>query len=626
MRAAIYARYSSENQRPESIEDQISSCRKLAAQRGFVLDDAHIYTDMAASGARKDRTGLNALLQASEGRQFEVLLVDDLSRLARNTLLMLTVLEELRFNGVRVVSVADGLDSDDEEASVGIQVRGVFNELQLTDLRKKTLRGQIGQKQRGFTVGEATYGYRSVAVGAIRLDKKGRQRPEGYRMVIEPREAGVVLRVFREFADGRSESMIVRRMNEEGITGRRCSKGWSAATVHRLLRNEKYVGRWIWNRSQTRRDPKTGRRRQFPKAESEWLISNDETLRIVPPELWGRVQARLAEVRKIWPTRKGSRGFVGQTASRVALYPAELLSGAMVCGVCGAGISKVSGKSGGYYGCFGAVRGKCENKLLVRRTLAERVILAAVRDRLASAENVAYVLRRVEEEVARASKESPEVIRLKDAEFEAESRRIANFIEFAAQGRGSRALADALVASERKRDELQAELELLRQARTAVQSVPPLIWIQERIATLQEVLERRTERSALLLRALLGKIRLEPVSRESGRPYYRALSNLQTLALFELGPAPDGGDAGPNAFHWRRRRDSNLRYPSGHSGFQVGSEARLLPSGSDSFNRDSTLADRDPAAVGSRPQEFTDKTRTRERRLRTVQACSWRRA
>ena len=137
MQAAIYARYSSENQRPESIDDQISSCRKLAKERQYDVDQAHIYTDEAASGAREDRPGLGALRAAAVAGEFRVLLIDDLSRLARNTLLLLSVLEELRFHGVRVVSVADGLDTADQDATVGIQMRGVFNELQLMDLRKK---------------------------------------------------------------------------------------------------------------------------------------------------------------------------------------------------------------------------------------------------------------------------------------------------------------------------------------------------------------------------------------------------------------------------------------------------------------------------------------------------------
>jgi DNA invertase Pin-like site-specific DNA recombinase len=74
MRAAIYARYSSENQRPESIEDQVSACRKLAVVKGYTLDDAQIYTNVAASGARKDRSGLNALVLAAERHEFDVLL------------------------------------------------------------------------------------------------------------------------------------------------------------------------------------------------------------------------------------------------------------------------------------------------------------------------------------------------------------------------------------------------------------------------------------------------------------------------------------------------------------------------------------------------------------------------
>ena len=174
MRAAIYARYSSENQRPESIDDQVSSCKKLAAQRGFTVDESLIFPDEATSGARSDRKGLAALLAASEAKKFDVVLVDDLSRLARDNYLMLSLMAELHFNGIRVVSVADGLDTGDEEAKLGIQIRGIFNELQLSDLKKKTLRGQMGQKQRGFIVGEATFGYRSTPVGTVRMDKKGR--------------------------------------------------------------------------------------------------------------------------------------------------------------------------------------------------------------------------------------------------------------------------------------------------------------------------------------------------------------------------------------------------------------------------------------------------------------------
>ena len=115
-------------------------------------------------------------------------------------------------------------------------------------------------------------------------------------MEIEPREAGVVLRIFKACADGLSLTRIVRMLNEEAVPGRiRSSKGWSPATVTRLLGNEKYIGRWGWNKTESRRDPRTGRRRRFTKPESEWVLSAVEP--IVSEELWTNCNAILDDNR-----------------------------------------------------------------------------------------------------------------------------------------------------------------------------------------------------------------------------------------------------------------------------------------------------------------------------------------
>jgi site-specific DNA recombinase len=564
--AAVYARYSSENQRPESILDQVSSCRKLAAEKGYVIADEHIYSDMAASGARKDRRGLNALLAASEGRLFDIVLVDDLSRLARDNFLMLSVLADLRFRGVRVISVADGLDSEDEEAAVSIQVRGIFNELQLQDLRKKTLRGQIGQKERGFSVGERTFGYRSVPVGTMRMDKKGRPRPDGYRMEIDPAEARIVLRIFEDFANGRPLSAIVRRLNEEGVLGRfRSRKTWSPSTLSRILRNEKYTGLWVWNKQQTRRDPRTGRRKRFPKPESEWVVHRDEALRIVSQELWVKVQKRREETTRTWPGGRQRGQMSRKPEGWVKHYPDQLLSGAMACGLCGGSIAQVSGKSGGYYGCLGAARGRCENRLLVRRTLAERVVVGAVEERLSEPEVLQDILRRVETEVLRLYADVPQTITLKESELKAAERKLANLIEFIGEGRGSKALALAVVATEKKADQLREEIDDMKRSRDAVFQAPPLAWIEHRVGQLKQVLEGRTQRSALALRKLLGPIRLEPVTPDLGRPYYRAQTTLQTLSLMEDMPGSEGSDPGSTSVRWWTWSGSNRRPRECHS-------------------------------------------------------------
>ncbi|MDQ6803494.1 MAG: hypothetical protein M3065_00700 [Actinomycetota bacterium] len=128
----------------------------------------------------------------------------------------------------------------------------------------------------------------------------------------------------------------------------------------------------------------------------------------------------------------------------------------------------MSGKGGGYYGCLAATKGACENKTLVRRTLAEKVILEAVKDEIADPEHVTYVLRRVEEEIAKLRSELPDTLKLKETELSAEQRRLANFVDFIGEGRVSQALAKALVETERRVETLGAEVDALRRSREKV--------------------------------------------------------------------------------------------------------------------------------------------------------------
>ena len=80
MKAAIYARYSSENQKQQSIDDQVRVCKQFALREGIDIGEAHIFWDEARSGAIRNRPGLDNLLKACETKEFQVILVDDLSR------------------------------------------------------------------------------------------------------------------------------------------------------------------------------------------------------------------------------------------------------------------------------------------------------------------------------------------------------------------------------------------------------------------------------------------------------------------------------------------------------------------------------------------------------------------
>ncbi len=123
--------------------------------------------------------------------------------------------------------------------------------------------------------------------------------------------------------------------------------------------------------------------------------------------------------------------------------------------------------------------------------------------------------------------------------------------------RPQRSFGKALVQTERRVEALREELDGLRRSREKVFRAPPIEWIEERLAGMQEVLERRTDRSALLLRSLLGQIRLEPTKGEIGRRYYAARTSLDALSLLAPPPGQDGLESGSNSLRWWRRRESN---------------------------------------------------------------------
>ena len=566
MRAAIYARYSSEACSPTSIPDQIASCRRLAEKRGIEVLEDHIYHDDAVSGARNDRSSLTALITAGQDGQFDAVLIDDLSRLSRSNLMTLHTVALFESIGIVIITSGDNIDTSDERSKLLIPLQGMYNERFLADLREKTLRGMKGRKSEGYFVGERTFGFESIPSEKVRLDNRGKEKPAGALMQINNAEAEVVRGVFQEFADGRSILGIIKRLNENGVRGRKnkvCR--WSTGTIHIMLRNEKYKGIWTWNRTGYKRNPLTGKLRQYDKPKSEWDVKGIPELRIVPEELWDRVQVRLAEIRKAWPGGKGRTGFQSALGNATSIYPQELLSGAMVCGTCGATIVKVSGKGGGYYGCHRAVKRGCDNRIIVRKSVVEKVILGELSNRLSNTDSLAYVFRRVEKMVAKEFAESPGAAKRKEDEYKKQRQMLDNLVGYIAQGRQSKAVESALEECEKKVEQLGTDLEFLGKCHTRLFKAPPKEWIEERVSRIKEVLELKTERSALLLRKLFGKIVAEPAEREDGFRYLRAKTKLQCLALLEKEPTPKGPTdltggvgAGSTTFRWRALEDSNL--------------------------------------------------------------------
>ena len=129
MRAAIYARFSTDRQDVRSLEDQRHRCERRAAERGWSV--VAVFTDAAMSGATLNRSGLQELLASARRREFEVVLVDDLSRLSRDLGDTWTLLfRDLAGFGVQLLDVTTGLNSADPSAKLAFGASALVNEMQ----------------------------------------------------------------------------------------------------------------------------------------------------------------------------------------------------------------------------------------------------------------------------------------------------------------------------------------------------------------------------------------------------------------------------------------------------------------------------------------------------------------
>ena len=236
MRAVIYARYSSENQREASIEDQLRLCRARIEREGWQL--VSTYTDRAMSGASTLRPGYQKLLEDARARALDVVVAEALDRLSRDQEDVAALYKRLRFAGITLVPLAEG-----EVSELHVGLKGTMNALFLKDLAQKTWRGLEGRARAGRAAGGISYGYDVVRQLGLRGEPIRGER------AINEGEAEVVRRIFRAFADGKSPRAIARELNAEGVAGPG-GRPWRDTTIrgHRqrgsgLLNNELYVGR-----------------------------------------------------------------------------------------------------------------------------------------------------------------------------------------------------------------------------------------------------------------------------------------------------------------------------------------------------------------------------------------------
>lgn len=416
-RVAIYCRFSSEAQRANSIEDQARNCRRIANGKGWHV--VREYADKAMPGTDNTRPQYLAMLAAAKSGEFDVVLLDDLSRLTRDNVELETVVRRLEFDGIRIVTVSDGYDSQSGARKVHRNIKGLMNELALDDLRDRVHRGQEGQARNGYWNGGRPFGYRlKKIVDPTRLDPHGEPERIGTVLEVDPKQRKIVEMIFERRAAGVSCHAIAAELNRRGVPSpgsswkrktRRCG-GWLQTAVRGIVMNPRYTGQTRWNATQYLRDPDTGKDRRRARPEAEWVTGHEESLRIVSDELF-------ADASK--PRLKRNRNQRVKAGGK-AKY---LLSGLLECGCCGAHYVMANDRT---YACSGYLNGRaCANAVHVRRDEAERIIVGPVKDKLLSPDRVRRMAQEMQKLYSERAREAasrldslPDELRQHDARIE----------------------------------------------------------------------------------------------------------------------------------------------------------------------------------------------------------------
>lgn len=516
MRAAIYARYSTDKQRQSSVEDQNRNCQRFAEREGWKV--VAKYADRGISGATSARPEYQRMLADAEAKKFDVLIVDDLSRLARDDIEQKQTIRRFRFRGLRIVGVSDGFDSAAKGFKIVAGVRGLINDIFLDDLRDKTLRGMEGQARKGHNVGGRSYGYKHTPVtDPQRTDEFGRPAIVAVKREIDPEQAAVVRQIFKWFADGWSARAIAAELNKRKVppprkrpkTASPSRATWCCSAITGqanygtgLVNNELYIGRFLWNRSAWVKDPDSGVRKRAERPESEWVVKDMPELRIVPQPLWDKVKARQraqAEAAKAFKARvgKGKRG----------PGPKYLFSGLLVCDDCGSNFTIIDGAQN--YGCAAhRDRGPaaCKNGARIPRAVVEDKLLAAIREDLFTPNGVAKFKADLRKRLAAQREDHGKETEANRRALARVEREIARMVQAIKAGVLSASLKAELAQAEAEKARLEAALKV---DTTPVDNVVDLLprvvdRYRDLVANLARVPDKHLSRARNVIRALVG--------------------------------------------------------------------------------------------------------------------------
>lgn len=326
MKGVIYARYSSDNQREESIEGQLRECKEYAERNDITI--LGTYIDRALSAKTDNRPEFQHMIKDSAKGLFDVVLVWKLDRFARNRYDSARYKNLLKKNGVKVISARENISEGSEGIILEAMLEG-YAEYYSAELSEKVIRG--------------------LTDNALKCKYNGGTVPMGYYIdeqqyyQIDPKTAPVVLEMFTKYSEGATMQELVNLLNDRGMRSIRGGK-ITLNIMNHLLKNRRYMGEYSY------RD----------------VVKEDGIPAIVPKELFERVQERLAKNKKAPARHKAEDDY--------------LLTTKLYCGKCGSFMVGESGTSHTmkvhrYYRCVNTKKKKLCDKKAVKKDWIEDLVV-----------------------------------------------------------------------------------------------------------------------------------------------------------------------------------------------------------------------------------------------------------
>lgn len=405
MEAVIYARYSCDNQREESIDGQLRECKEFAERKGIKIIGTYI--DRALSAKTDNRPEFQRMIKESNKKFFETVIVWKLDRFSRNRYDSAHYKAILRKNGVKVVSATETISDGAEGILLESMLEG-FAEYYSAELSEKVIRGMTENALKcQYNGGLVTIGYT--------VD-------EEHKYHLDPLVAPLVKEAFVMYSNGKMIKDIISYLNDNGV---RSSNGHlvNKTSVITMLKNVKYKGQYKY------RD----------------IVIDDGVPRIVSDELFNKVQDRLIK-------NKRSR-------SRFKAKTEYFLSTKLICGYCGEFLIGESGKGRrgavyNYYKCSGVKHHNGCKKKTLRKAYIEDLILNDIVGKMFTDD----MINDIADSVMRIQERDNNILPLLQRELQDVKSKMDNLIRAMEMGMLTQATKDRFDELELQRQQIEADI------------------------------------------------------------------------------------------------------------------------------------------------------------------------